>query len=46
VSLTRGERVQVKVLVIQRGQYHAKAVLAHRDTPDKSVKPLIRNLRG
>jgi hypothetical protein len=31
---------------LARTNDHAEATLTHRDTPDKSVKSLIRNLRG
>jgi hypothetical protein len=31
---------------LARTHDHAKAVLTHRDTPDNTGKPLIRDLRG
>jgi hypothetical protein len=31
---------------LARTNDHAEAAHAHRDTPDKMVKPLIRNPRG
>jgi hypothetical protein len=31
---------------LARTDDHAEAALTHRDTPDNTGKPLIRNLRG